>query len=130
MFGDVAERFLSDPVEGEPCPRVELDGIEIAQGSSSVVQQNFLGTDATGTIDRGNGGNGVRVVSALNTVGGAGVGNVVSGNGDCWRAPSRASRATSSGPTSPARRRSGTATTASAWTVTSSTSEAWADSAT
>ncbi|HXJ67052.1 MAG TPA: CSLREA domain-containing protein, partial [Actinomycetota bacterium] len=62
--------------------RFSGDGIEIAQGSSNVVQRNFLGTDPTGTIDRGNGGNGIRVVSAINTVGGSGAGNVISGNGD------------------------------------------------
>jgi CSLREA domain-containing protein len=62
--------------------RFSGDGIEIASGSSNVIQRNFLGTDPTGTIDRGNGGNGMRVTSAINTIGGPGAGNVISGNGD------------------------------------------------
>ncbi len=71
----------SSRIRGFAINRFPGDGIEVAQGSSSVVWQNFLGTDATGALDRGNGGNGVRVVSAVNTVGGPGVGNVISGNG-------------------------------------------------
>jgi len=68
-------------------------GVEISQpstGSSAtagnVVQGNFIGTDVTGTIDLGNGGNGVRLDGDLtvNTlIGGTapGAGNLISGNG-------------------------------------------------
>jgi hypothetical protein len=58
------------------------------------VEKSFIGTDATGTIARGNGlvcgnlqpgtgtgrGGGILANSASNTVGGSGVGNVISGN--------------------------------------------------
>ena len=51
-------------------------------GSSNVIQGNFIGTDATGTLDRGNSGNGIEIIGTNNTVGGtaAGAGNVISGN--------------------------------------------------
>ncbi len=45
---------------------------------SDVVQGNYIGTDASGTLNRGNGGNGVHIVNAqLNVV----ASNVISGNG-------------------------------------------------
>ena len=44
----------------------------------TVVRGNFIGLDESGTLDRGNGGNGVAITNAqLNTV----AGNVISGNG-------------------------------------------------
>jgi hypothetical protein len=47
------------------------------------VKGNFIGTDATGTLDRGNGAEGVRIIrSASNTIGGSATArNVISGNG-------------------------------------------------
>ena len=62
------------------------DGIFIglAGASGNVVQGNFIGTDATGSADLGNGDNGVQIADAPdNAIGGlqAGEGNVISGNG-------------------------------------------------
>ncbi|MFO0849595.1 MAG: PKD domain-containing protein [Gemmataceae bacterium] len=57
----------------------------VVQGSSSgnVILGNFIGTDAGGTLDRGNGASGVLIANgSSHTVGGtsAGAGNVISGN--------------------------------------------------
>jgi hypothetical protein len=48
----------------------------------NLVQGNFIGTDASGTLDRGNGANGVHIVnSSSNTIGGSPEGrNVIAGN--------------------------------------------------
>jgi titin len=53
-------------------------------GVSNVIQDNFIGTDTTGAVARGNGGFGIYVASAGNRIGGskAGNGNVISGNND------------------------------------------------
>src|SRR5260221_6890405 len=61
-----------------PNHAVELDGV------SNVVQGNFIGTDVTGALARGNGTEGILVKSAGNLIGGTntGDGNVFSGNGD------------------------------------------------
>jgi CSLREA domain-containing protein len=61
------------------------DGIRIASGATEVtVEGNFFGTDATGTLDRGNSSNGVSIAeeAANNTVGGASLAarNLISGN--------------------------------------------------
>lgn len=59
-------------------------GILINGGSMNVVQGNFIGTDITGTLDRGNTLSGVLVTAASgNTIGGAAAGarNIISGNG-------------------------------------------------
>jgi uncharacterized repeat protein (TIGR01451 family) len=56
----------------------------ITVGTSNLVQGNLIGTDASGSIDLGNGSSGVAINEANNcTVGGtvAGAGNVISGNG-------------------------------------------------
>ncbi|HKZ26935.1 MAG TPA: hypothetical protein VJ086_03470, partial [Rubrobacteraceae bacterium] len=60
-------------------------GVFISAGSnaaSNTVQGNFIGTDATGISDLGNGGSGVRVEAAGNFIGGtaSGARNVISGN--------------------------------------------------
>jgi uncharacterized repeat protein (TIGR01451 family) len=59
----------------------------LGPASGNLVQGNFIGTNATGTADLGNAGDGVEMVSGSNTVtnctiGGtaAGAGNVISGN--------------------------------------------------
>src|SRR5207244_1800332 len=54
----------------------------ISGSSNNQVVGNFIGTDATGTLGRGNAGNGVLVTAgaAGNVVGGP-MGNVISGNG-------------------------------------------------
>ena len=64
-------------------------GIEMAGGSSVVgtrVQGNYIGTDDTGTYDRGNGSTGITLAGAEGvTIGGlvAGAGNLISGNDAC-----------------------------------------------
>ncbi len=59
-------------------------GISIVAGINNTIQGNFIGTDVTGMIDLGNGGDGVNLDSTSgNTIGGTttGAGNVISGNG-------------------------------------------------
>jgi hypothetical protein len=48
----------------------------------TLIQGNFIGTDVTGTLNRGNGSNGLQIInSASNTIGGSGgARNVISGN--------------------------------------------------
>lgn len=65
----------------------KLQGIQIAASlettDNSVIQGNFIGTDITGKLDRGNGDDGIYLYNANNTmIGGtaAGAGNVISGN--------------------------------------------------
>ena len=56
----------------------------ITVGTTNLVQGNLIGTDASGSIDRGNGSAGVAITQANDcTIGGtvAGAGNVISGNG-------------------------------------------------
>jgi hypothetical protein len=66
------------------------DGVAISGGAApspaanNLIQGNFIGTDISGTLDLGNGGNGVGILqSPNNTVGGttAGARNIISGNG-------------------------------------------------
>ena len=55
----------------------------VGSADSNLVQGNFIGTDATGNLDRGNTFEGVLIVdSSLNSIGGAasGAGNLISGN--------------------------------------------------
>ena len=63
--------------------RFPAQGI-VLSGVSNVIQGNFIGTDTTGTIARGNGSFGIWVESPGNRIGGskAGNGNVISGNND------------------------------------------------
>jgi hypothetical protein len=57
-----------------------LNGIDLLAGGT-VLQGNYLGTDATGTRALGNGFHGVFIDhSPNNTVGGAGAGNLIAGN--------------------------------------------------
>ncbi len=67
-------------IRGLAVNRFPGDGIEISQGSGNVIQGNFIGTDTSGTTDLGNNGNGLRVGSSANTIGGQGAENVISGN--------------------------------------------------
>ena len=57
--------------------------IELSNATGNRVEGNFLGTDASGTRDRGNSGEGVLILNApANTIGGtaSGAGNIISGN--------------------------------------------------
>ncbi len=63
------------------------NGINVTNGEASVIQDDYIGTDATGTLDRGNGGAGILAGANDVTIGGipaggpiTGVGNLISGN--------------------------------------------------
>ncbi len=71
-------------VVGLAINRFASNGILLANGSGSIIQQNMIGTNADGTAVLGNGGHGVIIFnSAGNLVGGAMAhqANVISGNG-------------------------------------------------
>ena len=70
-------------IKGFAVNRFGLDGIEIF-GNNNVVAASYVGTDVTGTTALANGRVGVLVNGAGDTVGGstAGLGNVISGNGN------------------------------------------------
>jgi parallel beta-helix repeat protein len=67
-------------ISGNNGDAVRIDAIAF----TNVVQANYIGTDHTGTNPLGNGGNGVYVYGANNTIGGAGAeeGNIIAHNGD------------------------------------------------
>ena len=67
---------------GPAVPGIEA-GIQLTNGGNNVVEGNLIGTDITGTIDRGNTGNGIYVSSSNNVIGGttAAQRNIISGNG-------------------------------------------------
>jgi CSLREA domain-containing protein len=58
-------------------------GLSIFNATGNVVQGNRIGTDASGTADLGNAGDGVFVSASNNTIGGTAPGerNIISGNG-------------------------------------------------
>ena len=63
-------------------------GINLHTGTANVVSGNFIGTDVTGTLDRGNGAQGINAFRQFNgelggptATPGTGAGNVISGNG-------------------------------------------------
>ena len=68
-------------ISGNDSSGVTLNGVGT---SGNLVLGNYIGTDAGGTLDRGNSGEGVRIENGAtsNTVGGtsAGAGNLISGN--------------------------------------------------
>lgn len=83
-----------DPLDRNVVSANAGHGIVINGGFENKISANFIGTDATGALDRGNGGNGVLVTNAASTnlIGGvtpsaekftviAPDGNVISGNG-------------------------------------------------
>ncbi len=76
--GDVINDNVVSANTGEGIYVNDVDG----PCSSITITANFLGTNATGTAALGNGLRGVRISGGSNiTIGGIGVGNVVSGNG-------------------------------------------------
>jgi hypothetical protein len=70
-------------VKGLIINRFSGDGISVSGGNNNTFQSNYIGTDAAGNVDLGNGLNGVRLRSALNLIGGltGNERNVISGNG-------------------------------------------------
>jgi fibronectin type 3 domain-containing protein len=68
----------SSTVHGLAINRFSGNGILLDTNGGDVVQGNYIGTDATGTVAQPNGGNGIQIVATPNNVvGGA---NVISGN--------------------------------------------------
>jgi CARDB protein len=68
-------------VQGLVINRFAVNGISVT-GGNNTFRRNFIGTDITGTLDLGNGVDGIRLLSAGNIVGGptAAARNVISGN--------------------------------------------------
>ena len=68
-------------IRGLAINRFPLSGILLVSGGNSI-ESNFIGTNAAGTAALGNGGDGIKVRSAGNTIGGtaAGAGNLIAGN--------------------------------------------------
>jgi hypothetical protein len=60
-----------------------LNGVELGDASTTLIQGNFIGTDVNGTGNLGNTGIGISLNSVNNTIGGvtAGAGNVIAFNG-------------------------------------------------
>jgi hypothetical protein len=73
-------------IKGLVINRFAVDGIRLESGSNNVVEGNYIGTDISGLLDRGNAFDGVFIVggSSGNRVGGLlpGQGNLISGNDD------------------------------------------------
>jgi hypothetical protein len=76
-------RAADSIIKGLVINRFELGGVEISgTGTTARVEGNYIGTNANGSGALGNGGAGVRIGSANNTIGGTepGARNVISGN--------------------------------------------------
>ena len=73
----------SNRVQGLAINRFSAQGI-VLSGGANVIQGNFIGTDTTGTLARGNGSFGIWVQSLGNLIGGSKIndGNVISGGND------------------------------------------------
>ena len=58
------------------------DGVEITSSGGNLIEGNYIGTDVTGTIDRGNVDDGLDIRTSSNTIGGttAAARNIISGN--------------------------------------------------
>jgi hypothetical protein len=69
-------------VRGLAIGRFDEAGISLENNGGNTIEGNFLGTDVTGMLDRGNGTYGVIIHGSSNTIGGtdAGARNVISGN--------------------------------------------------
>lgn len=69
-------------VQGLVIQRFKNEGILVISGVGNVIRGNFLGTDQTGKLDRGNGISGVALLTSFNVVGGTDPAdrNLISGN--------------------------------------------------
>ena len=71
-------------VKGLTINRFGLNGIDLLLGDGHTIRCNRIGTDSTGTLDQGNGQNGIQAFgSSFNSIGGRSLSgrNLVSGNG-------------------------------------------------
>jgi uncharacterized repeat protein (TIGR01451 family) len=73
----------SSTVRGLVINRFTANGISIGTNGNNVIEGNFIGTDISGTVARGNTNNGVEIQTSGNWIGGpsAQQRNVISGNG-------------------------------------------------
>jgi CSLREA domain-containing protein len=82
--GLVLSNHAGSRIQGLAIRNFGREGIRIIGGSQHFVGGNFIGTDASGTVDQGNGFDGIRIEegSTVNIIGGALVPNrnVISGN--------------------------------------------------
>lgn len=69
-------------IEGLIINRFTNEGLLIIGDGGNVIRGNFIGTDSTGKLDRGNGVTGVGLLSSNNTIGGTAAAdrNLISGN--------------------------------------------------
>ncbi|MBC8876496.1 MAG: cadherin domain-containing protein [Planctomycetes bacterium] len=70
-------------IRGLVINRFDGDGIHLSGAGGNVIEGNYVGTNVSGNAALPNGGDGIEITSANNTVGGLGVGsrNVIAGNG-------------------------------------------------
>lgn len=61
---------------------ISFEGIHLTVNGGNLIEGNFIGTDSRGTVDKGNGGQGILCRTRANTIGGtvADARNVISGN--------------------------------------------------
>ena len=71
-------------VRGLIINRFKGNGLVFQNVGNNVVAGNYIGTDSTGMLDRGNGKNGVQLLAGTTTIGGltAADRNVISGNSE------------------------------------------------
>ncbi|MDW3179674.1 MAG: right-handed parallel beta-helix repeat-containing protein [Acidimicrobiia bacterium] len=71
-------------ISGNATDGIYIDGNNNAATTANVIEGNLIGTDGTGTLERGNVRYGIRVDNAATStvIGGPGAGNTISGNGD------------------------------------------------
>jgi hypothetical protein len=79
-------------IRGLVINRFSGHGVSLVSGYGATLQGNYIGTDATGNLDLGNGGAGVRIAAGAVTLGDFNLpdaGNVISGNGlaGVWMPP-------------------------------------------
>jgi Ca2+-binding RTX toxin-like protein len=69
-------------IQGLIINRFTNEGILVFTGGNNIIRGNFIGTDSTGKLDRGNGTSGIALASSNNTVGGTALAdrNLIAGN--------------------------------------------------
>lgn len=72
----------SDPAGRNVISGNAIHGIGIDSATGTIIRNNYIGSDSSGLLDRGNLSNGILMTGAVTgtTVGGSGVGNLISGN--------------------------------------------------